>query len=58
MSLTAHDLLTDADAFRRAYPRWPHPEPEPAAEPPEPLDLGGRTLDEMVREERQQEACS
>jgi len=25
MALTAHDILTDADLFRRAYPDWPHP---------------------------------
>lgn len=25
---TARDILMDADAFRRAYPGWPHPAPE------------------------------
>lgn len=24
MALTAHDLLMDADLFKRAYPDWPH----------------------------------
>jgi hypothetical protein len=55
MPLSASDLLHDADAFRRAYPNWPHPEPEPRAEP-EPLGVGGRTLSEMVRDERWAEA--
>jgi hypothetical protein len=29
VSVTARDILLDADTFRRAYPHWPHPEPEP-----------------------------
>ena len=38
MALTVSDILHDADAFRRAYPDWPHPSPEeqvpaPAAAP-------------------------
>jgi hypothetical protein len=28
MPVTARDILADADAFRRAYPHWPHAEPE------------------------------
>lgn len=31
MSLTVSDILHDADAFRRAYPDWPHPSPEKTA---------------------------
>jgi hypothetical protein len=31
MSMTASDLLRNADTFRRAYPSWPHPEPEERA---------------------------
>jgi hypothetical protein len=27
------DILRNADAFRRAYPSWPHPEPEPGRDP-------------------------
>jgi hypothetical protein len=35
MSLTAHDILMDADAFKRAYPRWPSAEtPDHLALPP------------------------
>ena len=58
MSLTVRDILLDADAFRRSYPRWPYPEPDETGQPSGPLDTGGRTLAEMVREERWQEACS
>lgn len=32
MAMTVHDILMNADAFRRAYPSWPHPEPERSAE--------------------------
>ena len=28
MSLTSHDILLDADLFRRTYPSWPHAEPD------------------------------
>jgi hypothetical protein len=28
MALTARDIIVNADAFRAAYPHWPHPEPE------------------------------
>ena len=28
MSLTVHDITGNADLFRRAYPNWPHAEPE------------------------------
>jgi hypothetical protein len=28
VGLTAHDLLMNADVFRRAYPHWPHAEPD------------------------------
>lgn len=28
MAMTVRDILMDADAFRRAYPSWPHPESE------------------------------
>jgi hypothetical protein len=31
MSLTAHDLIMNADLWRKACPSWPHPEP-PAPE--------------------------
>jgi hypothetical protein len=31
MPLSASDLLHNADTFRRAYPNWPHPEPEERA---------------------------
>lgn len=31
MSLSASDLLHNADVFRRAYPRWPSAEPEESA---------------------------
>ena len=31
MALTVSDILHDADAFRRAYPDWPHPSPEETA---------------------------
>jgi hypothetical protein len=35
MSLTAHDILMDADLFRAAYPRWPSAgTPDPLALPP------------------------
>jgi hypothetical protein len=27
MALTAHDILTDADLFRAAYPNWPGIDP-------------------------------
>jgi hypothetical protein len=27
MSLTAHDILMDADLFKRSYPRWPSTAP-------------------------------
>ncbi len=30
MPLTVSDITRDADLFRRAYPSWPHPEPEEA----------------------------
>jgi hypothetical protein len=30
MSMTVSDITRDADLFRRAYPNWPHPEPEEA----------------------------
>jgi hypothetical protein len=56
---TVRDICHDADAFRRSYPHWPHPEPE--TEPgiqPEPADIAGRSLDEMVRDERWQESES
>jgi hypothetical protein len=33
MPVTGHDILTDADAFKRAYPRWPSAEPDPLALP-------------------------
>ena len=33
MSLTVHDILIDADLFRRAYPGWPSVAPAPG-----PLD--------------------
>jgi hypothetical protein len=42
---TAHDLLLDADAFKAAYPSWPHPEPEQKTWEPVPPDedwLGSR----------------
>ena len=59
MSLSASDLLHDADVFRRAYPRWPSAEPEESAmSAPDPADVAGRSLDEMVRDERWQEAES
>jgi hypothetical protein len=32
VSVTVRDILMNADTFRAAYPNWPHPEPEPAAE--------------------------
>jgi hypothetical protein len=32
MSLSASDILRNADTFRRAYPNWPHPEPEPVTD--------------------------
>lgn len=28
MPLTVRDIVMDADLWRRAYPRWPYPEPE------------------------------
>lgn len=28
MAMTVHDILMNADAFKRAYPDWPHPAPE------------------------------
>jgi hypothetical protein len=31
MSLSVSDILLNADTFRRAYPSWPHPEPEERA---------------------------
>ena len=30
MAMTVHDILMNADLFRRAYPCWPHPAPEEA----------------------------
>lgn len=27
MAITVHDILMNADAFRRSYPNWPHAEP-------------------------------
>jgi hypothetical protein len=36
MSLSASDILRNADTFRRAYPNWPHPEPEERAMTTEP----------------------
>ena len=30
MPLTVSDILHNADLFRRAYPNWPHAEPEEA----------------------------
>jgi hypothetical protein len=39
MALTVRDIVMDADLFRRAYPNWPHPEPDqpqPADELPQP----------------------
>lgn len=33
MTISAHDLLRDAGVFRRAYPSWPHAEPEPQCAP-------------------------
>lgn len=43
MATTAHDLLMNADLFRRVYPTWPHggPAPEyvsPAAAAPAPAE--------------------
>jgi hypothetical protein len=29
MAMTVRDIILDADAFRRAYPNWPHAEPQP-----------------------------
>jgi hypothetical protein len=34
MPLTVSDILHNADLFRRAYPGWPHPEPEEKAVTP------------------------
>jgi hypothetical protein len=39
MSLTASDILGNADTFRRAYPHWPSAEPERPA-PVSSLDVG------------------
>jgi hypothetical protein len=33
VGLTASDLLHNADVWRRAYPHWPHAEPQPEPEP-------------------------
>jgi hypothetical protein len=30
VTISAHDLLHDADLWRRTYPSWPHAEPEPS----------------------------
>jgi hypothetical protein len=32
MSMTASDILGNADAFRRAYPSWPQPEERPMSD--------------------------
>jgi hypothetical protein len=42
---TVRDIVMNADAFRAAYPNWPHPEPAPAA-----VTIGGRLygLDDAV----------
>ena len=59
MSLSASDLLHNADVFRRAYPSWPSAEPEErAVTEPAPADIAGRSLDEMVRDERWAESES
>lgn len=43
MALTAHDICMDADAFRRAYPAWPSPEPAapPVFRPGDPVSYLG-----------------
>jgi hypothetical protein len=33
MAMTGDDILRNADAFRAAYPSWPHAEPEPLRPP-------------------------
>jgi len=33
MPVTGHDILMNADAFKRAYPRWPSAETDPLAGP-------------------------
>jgi hypothetical protein len=38
MSMTVTDILGNADVFRRAYPSWPHAEPERATAPVVSLD--------------------
>lgn len=41
MAMTGDDILRNADAFRAAYPNWPHAEPErPAALRPPQMSLG------------------
>jgi hypothetical protein len=34
MPVTGHDILTNADLFRAAYPSWPSAETDPLALPP------------------------
>jgi hypothetical protein len=34
MAVTVHDITMNADAFKRAYPRWPSAEADPLALPP------------------------
>ena len=33
MPVTGHDILTNADLFRAAYPNWPSAETDPLAGP-------------------------
>ena len=59
MSFTVRDITGNADLFRAAFPNWPSPEPERPTfldGSAEPTDIGGRTLGEMVRDERMTEA--
>lgn len=49
MAMTASDLLSNADAFRRCYPNWPRANPEPGAAPDGPSWLeAGRIATRFV----------